>query len=80
VGLAYILIWEGMLTSFLTGTRVLSVTHYGVAVSEAIGDYDLVVGQVHLAVALILAPVITVGATVLAIDRLRSYRLAGETG
>jgi ABC-2 type transport system permease protein len=80
VGLAYVLLWEGMLTSFISGTRVLSVTQYGVAVTDAISGTDLLTGRVNLAVALILAAVFTVGATALAVDRLRSYRLAGETG
>jgi ABC-2 type transport system permease protein len=80
VGLAYILIWEGMLTGFISGTAVLSVTQYGVAIADTVAGSDLIFGRLNVAVAAILAGVAVVGATVLAVDRLRSYRLAGETG
>lgn len=80
VGLAYILLWEGMLTGFITGTAVLSVTQYGVAVADTLADDDLITGRLNVAVAAILAAAAVVGATLLAIDRLKSYKLAGETG
>jgi ABC-2 type transport system permease protein len=80
VGLAYILLWEGMLTGFISGTAVLSVTQYGVAIADSVAGTDLITGRLNVAVAAILAAVAAVGATVLAIDRLKSYRLAGETG
>ncbi|GAA1032710.1 hypothetical protein GCM10009557_32060 [Virgisporangium ochraceum] len=80
VGLAYVLLWEGMLTGFISGTAVLSVTQYGIAIADSIGGTDLITGRLNVAVAAVLAAVAAVGATVLAIDRLKSYRLAGETG
>lgn len=80
VGLAYILLWEGMMTGFISGTAVLSVTQYGVAIADSVADSDLISGRLNVAVAAILAAVAVVGATVLAVDRLKSYRLAGETG
>jgi len=80
VGLAYVLLWEGMLGSVIAGTQVLSVGQYGIAVADAVADTSLLDGKVSVPVSLILALVFTAGATFLAIDRLRSYRLAGETG
>jgi len=80
VGLAYVLLWEGMLGSVISGTQVLSVGQYGIAVADAVADTDLLKGQVSVPVSVALAVVFTVGATLLAVDRLRSYRLAGETG
>jgi ABC-2 type transport system permease protein len=80
VGLAYVLLWEGMLGSVISGTQVLSVGQYGIAVADAIADTDLLTGQVSVPVSVVLAVVFTVGATLLAVDRLRSFRLAGETG
>jgi ABC-2 type transport system permease protein len=80
VGLAYVLLWEGMLGSVISGTQVLSVGQYGIAVADAVADTALLTGQVSVPVSLVLAVVLTVGATVLAVDRLRSFRLAGETG
>jgi ABC-2 type transport system permease protein len=80
VGLAYVLLWEGMLGSVISGTQVLSVGQYGLAVADAVADTTLLEGQVSVPVSLVLAVAFTVGATFLAIDRLRSFRLAGETG
>jgi ABC-2 type transport system permease protein len=80
VGLAYVLLWEGMLGSVISGTQVLSVGQYGIAVADALADTGLLTGQVSVPVSLVLAVVFTIGATFLAIDRLRSFRLAGETG
>jgi ABC-2 type transport system permease protein len=79
-GLAYVLLWEGMLGSVISGTQVLSVGQYGIAVADAVADTALLTGKVSVPVSLILALIFTAGATFLAIDRLRSYRLAGETG
>jgi ABC-2 type transport system permease protein len=80
VGLAYVLLWEGMLGSVISGTQVLSVGQYGIAVADAVADTSLLTGKVSVPVSLILAVIFIAGATLLAIDRLRSYRLAGETG
>lgn len=80
VGLAYVLLWEGMLGSVISGTQVLSVGQYGIAVSDALADTGILTGKVSVPVSLALAVVITAGAIVLAIERLKSYRLAGETG
>jgi ABC-2 type transport system permease protein len=79
-GLAYVLLWEGMLGSVISGTQVLSVGQYGIAVADAVADTALLTGKVSVPVSFILAAILTAGATFLAIDRLRSYRLAGETG
>jgi ABC-2 type transport system permease protein len=80
VGLAYVLLGESMLGSVISGTQVLSVGQYGIAVSDALAGNTLLTGRVSVPVSLALADAITVGATQLAIDRLKSYRLAGETG
>jgi ABC-2 type transport system permease protein len=80
LGLGYLLLWEGLLTGFVTGTRVLSIREYAVTVADRVAASDLVEGHVSLVVALVLAAVLTLGATALSIDRLRSFRIAGETG
>jgi ABC-2 type transport system permease protein len=80
VGLAYILLWEGTLTGFVSGTAVLSVTQYGVTIADKVAGTALIEGRLNVTVAAILATVAAVGATALAINRLKTYRLAGETG
>jgi ABC-2 type transport system permease protein len=78
-GLLYVLIWEGVLGNLLTGTRMLSVQQYVVAVAAKAGDTDLLTGRVSVPVSVVMALVFTVGGTVLAVDRLRSFSIAGET-
>ena len=34
IGLVYVLLWEGLLTNLLTGTRLLAVQQYAVSVAD----------------------------------------------
>jgi ABC-2 type transport system permease protein len=79
LGLLYVLIWEGLLSNMLTGTRVLSVQHYVIAIADRVSDTPLLTGAVSVPVAAGMAAVFTAGGVALAIDRLRSFTLAGET-
>ena len=79
IGLAYVLIWESLLTNILTGTRVLSIQQYVLAVVDRIADSTLLTANVSLAVSLSMVFVFTVGFTLLAVDRLRSFSVVGET-
>ncbi|TDD67280.1 ABC transporter permease [Jiangella aurantiaca] len=77
-GLAYALIWEGLLGSFVPGARTLSVQQWSLSLTEAITTRDLVSSDVRLAVAGVLLAVVIVGATWYAGQRLRVLTLAGE--
>lgn len=79
IGLGYVLIWEGLLTNLLTGTRVLSIQQYVLTVADRVADTELLNSNVSLSVSLSMAFVFTAGATVFAIDRLRSFAVVGET-
>jgi ABC-2 type transport system permease protein len=79
IGLAYVLIWEGLLSSILQGTRVLSIYQYVRTVVDRVADSDLVSSAIGLNVALAMVFIFTVGFTLLAIDRLRSFSVQGET-
>lgn len=80
VGLLYVLIWEGILGRLLTGTRVLSIEQYVIAVADRVaGNTNLLEGELSLGVSVVMAVLFTVAGTVLAIDRLRSFSVAGET-
>ncbi|GAA5187987.1 hypothetical protein GCM10023322_37580 [Rugosimonospora acidiphila] len=80
VGLLYVLIWESLLTNVLSGTRVLSIHQYALTVVHAIEPGGLLSAHVGLPAALVMSAVFLVGGTVLAIDRLRSFTVSGETG
>jgi ABC-2 type transport system permease protein len=79
VGLVYVLVWEGLLGNLLSGTRVLSIQQYVIAVASRIEPSPLLSTTVSLPVAVGMAFVFTAGATVLAVDRLRSFSVVGET-
>lgn len=77
VGLAYVLLWEELLTNVIGGTRVLSIQQYTIAVADRIAPTDLLQGAVSLPVTLVMAAVFTAGGAWLASARLRSFSLAG---
>ncbi|HEU4349200.1 MAG TPA: ABC transporter permease subunit [Actinoplanes sp.] len=79
LGLVYILVWEGLLGRFVSGTRVLSIEQYVITIADRISPSELLTGRVSLPVALIMCVIFTIGCTVVAVDRLRSFSMAGET-
>ena len=79
LGLVYVLIWEALLGTVVPGTTVLSIQQYVVALADRIAPTQLLQPSVSASVAIVLSALVTVGFTVLAIDRLRSFSVAGET-
>jgi ABC-2 type transport system permease protein len=79
IGLIYIMVWEQLLTNILKGTRVLSVEHYVVAIADRIANSEFLSTTVGLPAALAMTFVFAVGASLFAVDRLRSFSVAGET-
>jgi ABC-2 type transport system permease protein len=79
VGLAYVLIWEGLLAGLLEGTQVLSIRQYTLAIAKALAGGDASAINVTLAgpVALVLSVVVLVGAFVVATRRLEAYEVRG---
>ncbi|GAB3081100.1 MULTISPECIES: ABC transporter permease [Micromonospora] len=79
LGLVYVLIWEGLLGRFVDGTKVLSIQQWVIALADRIAPTALLGTTVSVPVAVVLTALVTVGFTVLAVDRLRSFSVAGET-
>jgi len=79
LGLVYVLIWEGLLGNFVSGTKVLSIQQYVIALADRIAPTGLLETTVSVPVAAIMTALVSVGFTVLAVDRLRSFSVAGET-
>lgn len=77
-GLVYVLIWEGLLGSLLSGVRWLSVTQWGAAVTAAVSDDPDIGTGLGLTYALVAVCVVTVAAVWFAGHRLRSFALTGE--
>ncbi|MFY1617667.1 ABC transporter permease subunit [Micromonospora sp. WMMD736] len=79
LGLVYVLIWEGLLGNFVSGTKVLSIQQYVIALADRLAPSGLLETTVSVPVAGVMTALVSVGFTVLAIDRLRSFSVAGET-
>jgi len=79
IGLAYVLVWESLLANLVEGTAVLSIQQYSLATTVAVSGTDLFGSRVSTPVSLAMAAIVTVGAAALAVDRLRSFSVAGET-
>jgi ABC-2 type transport system permease protein len=79
IGLGYVMLWEGVLGNLLASTRVLSIHQYAVTIADRIAPNDVLVSHVGFALAVVMSAVILAAGTVLAIDRLRSFAVTGET-
>lgn len=80
IGLAYVLVWEGVVAGLFEGTRVLSIRQHALAVAEALGASGLDGGELGTGVAMVAVAVVTAGAGVIAVRRLERVELRGETG
>jgi ABC-2 type transport system permease protein len=79
LGLVYILVWEGLLGRFLSGTRVLSIEQYAITLADKIHPTDILPGKVSVPVAIVMSAIFAIGGTIYAIQRLGSFSVAGET-
>ncbi|WP_018252347.1 ABC transporter permease subunit [Salinispora mooreana] len=79
LGLVYVLIWEGLLGNFVSGTKVLSIQQYVIALADRFAPTELLATDVSVPVAAVMSALITIGFTALAVDRLRSFSVAGDT-
>jgi ABC-2 type transport system permease protein len=79
-GLAYVLIWEGLLAGLFAGTRTFSLRQITLAFAQGISGTPkpLINAELDLTTAVIVAVVVLVGATLLAIRRLGSFEISGE--
>ncbi len=77
-GLAYVLLWEGIVSTFFSGTRLLSIREYGLAVAAGIAgpEAGTLARDVPLATGLALAAVVTVAAFWLGARRLARFEIS----
>jgi ABC-2 type transport system permease protein len=78
VGLLYVLVWEVLMANFVSGVRLLSVSHYGLGIANGfVNDPDLQAG-LGVATSIIMGAVVTAIALALAVNLLSSFTLKGE--
>ncbi|WP_436523770.1 ABC transporter permease subunit [Actinoplanes sp. HUAS TT8] len=79
LGLVYILIWEGLLGRWVSGTRVLSIEQYVITIADKLDPTTILTAQLSVTTAVVMSAIFVVVSTVIAINRLGSFSLAGET-
>jgi ABC-2 type transport system permease protein len=76
--LAYVAIWEGLVTNLVSGAKYLSAEQYSLGVANSIAKDDALNSHLTATTALILAVLASATALTLAANRLRSFTLAGD--
>lgn len=79
-GLAYVLIWEGLLAGLFAGTRTFSIRQQSLAFADAIGGVPKAIldAPLDLSTAIVVGVAVLVGAALLAIRRLATFEISGE--
>ena len=79
IGLAYVVVWEGVVAGLFAGTRVLSIRQHALAVADALGGDAAAAADLAVGAAVAVGLAVSVLATALAIRRLERVELRGET-
>ena len=77
-GLAYVVIWEGLLANFVSGARLLSVGHYSLGVANGIAHDATLNAGVNLGTSAVMGLIVTAAALVVAARALASFSLKGD--
>ena len=78
VGLLYVLVWEALLSNFVSGARLLSVSHYGLGIANGIAHDSSLNAGLSIATSVVMGAIVTVAALVLAVRLLSGFTLKGE--
>jgi ABC-2 type transport system permease protein len=79
LGLAYILVWEDLLGNLISGTQKFSIEQYVITIADHIAPTTLLTAHVGLTLTIVMSAIFAIGGTLAAVDRLRSFSMAGET-
>ena len=78
VGLLYVLIWEALLSNFVSGARLLSISHYGLGIANGIAHDSALDAGLTVVTSVIMGVIVTAVALVLAVNLLTSFTLKGD--
>ncbi|MGD0606107.1 MAG: ABC transporter permease [Streptosporangiaceae bacterium] len=78
VGLLYVLIWETLLANFVSGARLLSVSHYGLGIANGIANDPGLNAGLSVATSVVMGVIVTVVALAVAVNLLSSFTLKGD--
>ncbi len=79
VGLAYVLIWEGLLANVVSGARLLSAGQYALGIAQATAHDPALGARLGPATSALMAALVIAAALTVASARLASFSLKGET-
>jgi len=78
-GLAYVVVWEGLVGNFVSGARLLSVGQYSLGVANAIAhDAKNLNASQGLSTSVVMGAIVTVAALVVAVRALSAFSLKGD--
>jgi ABC-2 type transport system permease protein len=77
-GLLYVLIWESLLTNFVSGAKLLSIGHYSLGIANAIAHDSNLNAGLSAGTAITMGAIVTAAALVVASRGLASFSLKGE--
>jgi ABC-2 type transport system permease protein len=78
VGFLYVLVWESLLSNFVSGARVLSVSHYSLGIANGFASDPGLNASISVATSVIMGAIATVAALYLAVRLLSSFTLKGD--
>jgi ABC-2 type transport system permease protein len=78
-GLAYVLVWEGLLGNLVSGARLLSVGQYSLGVANGIAhDATALNSGLSVGTSVVMGVIVTAAALVIAVRALASFSLKGD--
>jgi ABC-2 type transport system permease protein len=78
VGLLYVLVWEVLLSNFVSGVKLLSVSHYGLGIANGLASDPALQAGLGVLTSVVMGAIVTVVALALAMNLLSSFTLKGE--
>ena len=78
VGLLYVLVWETLLSNFVSGVKLLSVSHYGLGIANGFLNDPVLEAGLGVLTSVVMGAIVTAAALVLAMNLLSSFTLKGE--
>ena len=78
VGLLYVLVWETLLSNFVSGVKLLSVSHYGLGIANGFVNDPALQAGLTVATSVVMGVIVTGLALALAVNLLSSFTLKGE--
>ncbi len=78
VGLLYVLVWETLLSNFVSGVKLLSVSHYGLGIANGFANDSALQAGLTVTTSVIMGVIVTGVALAVAVNLLSSFTLKGE--